>query len=93
MIRSHEDFERALAEGLQLLDAAPPDGTPAHARLLALMKDIAAYRPTIQVNAQKAIPEAERLSQRLDAFETRLAPHFTTHWHSMIGGDFRVPDR
>ena len=28
MIRNHKEFEAALAKGLLLLDAAPPDGTP-----------------------------------------------------------------
>ena len=91
MIRDHTEFEAALSEGVQLLDDAPPEGTSGHARLLVLMKEIAAYRPTVQADVQKDVSEAVRLSQRLDAFQARLPPHYSTHWHSMIGGDLSAP--
>jgi hypothetical protein len=87
MILNHAQFEAALDEATHLLNAPPPDGTPGHKRLLALLQDIAAYRPAVIVNARKDLPEAERLSRHLEAFEARLAPHFESHWHSMLGGD------
>jgi hypothetical protein len=87
MIRSHEDFDTTLEEATRLLSAAPADGTPEHARLLSLMRDIAAYRPAVVLDAAEPESEAERLSKRLDTFESRLPPHFSSHWHSMIGGD------
>ena len=88
MIRSHEDFGVALEEATRLLDAPPAEGTPAHARVLGLMRDIAAYRPSVIPDIAKAETESEQLAKRLDEFESRLAPPFSSHWHSMIGGDF-----
>lgn len=90
MINNHENLEAALEEATGLLAIAPPEGTPGHERLLALMRDIAAYRPAVIVGKHEATSETERLSKRLDGFESRLAPHFTSHWHSMIGGDLSV---
>lgn len=89
MIHSHEQFESTLDEATRLLDAAPAEGTPDHERLLRLMQEIAAYRPAVLVQAPREVPETERLSRRLDAFESRLAPHLGPHWHAMIGGDLR----
>ncbi|MBU1375936.1 MAG: hypothetical protein KKE02_15695 [Alphaproteobacteria bacterium] len=87
MIRTHEQFEAALEQGMHLLNAAPPEGTPDHTRLLALMQDIAAYRPAVRL-APEENPAATRLSQQLHTFEERLTPPMTSHWQSMIGGDF-----
>lgn len=87
MIRTHEQFEAALEEGARLLDAAPPEGTPDHRRLLALMQDIAAYRPAMRPTPPDKDPTAERLNARLRAFETQLAPELTPHWYSLIGAD------
>jgi hypothetical protein len=70
----------------------PPEaeGTPGHEKLMSLMREIAAYRPAVLVEAPKAVPETERLARRLDAFEASLAPHYAPHWHAMIGGDLRL---
>ena len=89
MIRSHAQFEFKLDEATRLLDAPPAEGTPEHEHLLDLMREIAAYRPTVRVASPKAVPEAERLARRLDAFEARLTPPFGPHWHAMLGGDLR----
>jgi hypothetical protein len=90
MILNHEQFETALDEASRILEAPPAEGTPSYNRLLALMHDIAAYCPAIQVSSPKFEPsEAERLSKRLDAFEAQIRPHFGPHWHAMIGGDLR----
>ena len=89
MIRSHAQFELKLEEATRLLDEPPQEGTPAHAQLLDLMREIAAYRPAVLVDAPKAVPETDRLARRLDAFEARLPPPFGPHWHTMIGGDLR----
>ena len=86
MIHNHEGFETALEEGTDLLAKHPADGTPDHKRLLALMRDIAAYRPVFTVKDHEPASETERLSQRLDKFQSSLPPHFSTHWHAMIGG-------
>jgi len=87
MIRTHEQFEAALAEGRRLLDTSPPDGAPDHRRLLALMQDIAAYRPVVRSTPPDEDPAAEHLAKRLRAFETQLAPQPASHWHSLIGAD------
>lgn len=92
MIHSHETFEAALEEATGLLATAPPEGTPGHKRLLELMRDIAAYRPAVVVNKPETTSEIERLSKRLDKFESSLAPHLASHWHSMIGGDLSGRD-
>ncbi|MEP7209711.1 MAG: hypothetical protein ABI740_02645 [Alphaproteobacteria bacterium] len=89
MIRSHAQFEFKLDEATRLLDEPPADGTPEHEKLLDLMREIAAYRPAVQVEAPKATSETDRLSRQLDAFEARLAPPFAPHWHAMLGGDLR----
>ncbi len=89
MIRDHAQFELKLDEATRLLDNPPAEGTPGHEKLLSLMREIAAYRPAVLVDEPKAIPETERLTQRLNAFAASLAPHYGSHWHAMIGGDLR----
>ena len=89
MIRSHAQFEFKLDEATRLLDEPPQEGAPEHEHLLDLMQQIAAYRPSVLVDAPKAVPETDRLARRLDAFEARLTPPFGPHWHKMIGGDLR----
>jgi hypothetical protein len=90
MIRSHTQFELKLDEATRLLDIPLVEGTPGHEKLMSLMREIAAYRPAVLVEAPKAVPETERLARRLDAFEASLAPHYAPHWHAMIGGDLRL---
>lgn len=87
MIRSHDEFEAALEEAARLLDASPADGAADHDRLLSLMREIARYRPTIQFAPAEETSGSERLSRRLDDFESRLTPSFTSHWQAMVGGD------
>lgn len=87
MIGSHDEFEATLEEASRLLELSPRDGTPEHERLLRLMQEIASYRPTVDPALAKENSESARLSRRLDEFEARLKPHFTPHWHAMLGGD------
>ena len=88
MIRDHEQFESTLDEATQLLAAQPQEGSSEHERLMGLMKAIAAYRPVV-LSSARDVSDAGRLSQRLDAFEAQLPPHFSTHWSAMVGGDLR----
>ena len=87
MIQSHEAFEAILEEATRLLEAHPAEGSTSYERLISLMRAIAAYRPATVADERKIASESERLSLRLDKFESTLPPHLSTHWHSMIGGD------
>ena len=90
MITGEAEFEAALQEADSLLHTAPAEGTPEHERLMALLKDIAAWRPNLGHPAEPAIAaERARLSKHLDAFEARVTPHYGPHWQSLLGGNFR----
>jgi hypothetical protein len=90
MITGEAEFEAALKEADALLDPPPAEGTPEHARLLALLKDLAAWRPNVFYAAEPAIAaERARLAKRLDAFEARMKPRYGTHWDTFLGYNFR----
>ena len=89
MIQSPEQFDAALEAATRQLDAPPPDGSPAHDRLMDLLQAIAAYRPRIRTPEPEADPaaqaERDRLARRLDDFEAQVTPHYGPHWAAMVG--------
>ena len=90
MITGEAEFEAALQEADRLLDQRPAEGTPEHARLLDLLKDLARWRPNVFTPAEPAIAaERTRLAKHLDAFEAKVKPHYGPHWESLLGGNFR----
>jgi hypothetical protein len=91
MITGETEFEAALAQAEDLLLQSPPgEGSPEHARLMDLLKDLARYRPNIFTPAEPEIAEErKRLAKRLDAFEARMKPHYGPHWATLLGGNFR----
>ena len=89
MIKTPEQFEIALETATALLEQGPEEDTPAHGKLMALLQDIAAYRPHIRTPTAPADPlagERERLGRRLEDFEARVTPHYGPHWSAMVGG-------
>ena len=90
MIRDNQQFEAALDRAERHLAEPPAASSPRHDELMALLKDIAAYRPAIAIQRKVTGDDRlRRLGQRLDAFEERVLPHYGPHWQSMVGGDFR----
>jgi hypothetical protein len=90
MITGEAEFEAALREADGLLHTPPGEGTPEHARLMELLKDLASWRPNLGYPAEPAIAaERARLAKHLDAFEARVKPHYGPHWESLLGGNFR----
>ena len=90
MVWNEEEFDAILREADALLDHPPAEGTAEHDRLMALLKDIASYRPNIFKPAADPIAaERARLAKHLDSFEARVTPHYGPHWRSLTGGDFR----
>lgn len=90
MIQTPEQFEAAMETATALLDQHPAEGTPAYGKLMALLKEIADYRPQVRSPAAAApalAEERQRLAGRLDAFEARVTPHYGPHWSAMIGGN------
>lgn len=90
MIQTPAQFEAAMETATALLDQHPPEDSPSHAKLMALLKEIADYRPRVRAPlaaASALADERERLARRLDAFEARVTPHYGPHWSAMIGGD------
>lgn len=76
MIQSPEQIDAALEAATRQLDAPPPDGSPAHDRLMGLLQAIAAYRPRIRTPEPDADAaaraERNRLARRLDDFEAQV---------------------
>ena len=92
MIKDDTQFEAALDAATRRLARPPADGSPEHDRFINLLRDIAAWRPTVQAGVTGGVDDKRaRLASKLDAFETQIAPHYGPHWRSMIGGDVR-PD-
>jgi hypothetical protein len=90
MITGEAEFETALREADGLLHTPPAEGTPEHARLMELLKDLAGWKPNLTHAAEPAIAaERARLAKHLDAFEARVTPHYGPHWQSLLGGNFR----
>ncbi|WP_296600776.1 hypothetical protein [Phenylobacterium sp.] len=88
MIQTHEQFEAALDAATHVLEDPPEPATPAHERLMALLKDIAAYRPQIQAPAEADDDgERARLAKRLEEFESKVAPRYEHEWRPMLGDD------
>ena len=96
MIQTHEQFEAALDAATHVLEDPPENGTPGYEQLMALLKDIAAYRPQIQAPADvEDDKERAHLARRLADFETKVAPRYEHEWRPMFGGDIwpaRAPD-
>lgn len=89
MIQDHKHFEAALDAAERHLDDPPAASSARHDELMALLREIAAYRPLIVDRPEAAEDDKlRRLGQRLDAFETRVLPQYGPHWQSMVGGDF-----
>jgi hypothetical protein len=90
MITGEAEFEAALHEADGLLHPRPAEGTPEHARLMELLKDLARWRPNLAAPAEPSIAaERARLAKHLDAFEARMTPHYGPHWQTLLGGNFR----
>jgi hypothetical protein len=89
MIQDHQQFEAALTQAERHLDAPPNESSLEHAHFMTLLKDLAAYRPTVlDATSGGQDSDLDRLGARLKAFEARVIPHYGPHWHSLIGGDF-----
>ena len=88
MIRNEQDFSTALEQAERLLEDRPAVDAPEHIELMALMRRIADYRPTVLEPAPGLLGEERaRLAQRLAAFEERVIPHYEDHWEPMVGID------
>ena len=89
MIADEPQFEAAMTEALALLAAPPAEGQPGYDRLMALMAEIAAFRPTILTPTDGPAGEHRaRLKAALGPFETRLRQTYRTHWLTLIGENF-----
>jgi hypothetical protein len=90
MIDDDPQFEAALNEAGGFLRQPPAQGSPEHRRLMALLQDIAVYRPRLMAPASGLVSEQRaRLVRHLDEFEARVTPHYGPHWSALIGGDLR----
>ena len=62
MITGEAEFEAALQEADGLLHTPPGEGTPEHARLMELLKDLASWRPNLGYPAEPAIAAVDWLT-------------------------------
>lgn len=88
MIRNEQDFSASLDKAERLLEDQPAVDAPEHIELMALMRKIMDFRPTVMEPAPGLLgDERARLAQRLAAFEERVIPHYEDHWEPMVGLD------
>lgn len=88
MIQTHQQFEAALEAATRVLEEPPETGTPAYERFMALLQEIADYRPQVGAPAHTDDDdERARLAKRLADFEAKVAPQYENEWRPMLGGD------
>ncbi len=90
MVWNEAEFEAALKEADALLEAPPAEGSPGNERMMALLTDLASYRPNLFKPADAPLAaERERLAAHLKAFEDRVTPHYGPHWQALTGATWR----